>query len=109
MKITKIFGKLFKEKKINKFYLAICQGVPKNLNSEVKLNITSKKNLSNVSQSITRYKVLNNKNKLSLVLFRPLTGKTHQLRIVSKHINCPIIGDNKYNKQQKYNLEDENV
>ena len=105
LKITKIFGKLFKEQKIKKIYVAICQGVPKNLNSEVKLRIASKKNLSKSSQSVTKYKVLKNKNKLSIILFRPLTGKTHQLRIVSKHLNCPIIGDMKYSKQKKYNSE----
>ena len=105
LKITKIFGKLFKEQKIKKIYVAICQGVPKNLNSEVKLRIAIKKNLSKSSQSVTKYKVLKNKNKLSIILFRPLTGKTHQLRIVSKHLNCPIIGDMKYSKQKKYNSE----
>ena len=105
LKITKFFGKLFKEQKIKKIYVAICQGVPKNLNSVVKLRIVNKKNSSNTSQSITKYKVLKNKNKISIILFRPLTGKTHQLRIVSKHLNCPIIGDKKYNKQKKYNLE----
>ena len=106
LKITKIFGKLFKEQKIKKIYVAICQGVPKNLNSEVKLRIASKKNLSKSSQSVTKYKVLKNKNKLSIIIFRPLTGKTHQLRIVSKHLNCPIIGDMKYSKQKKYNSEE---
>ncbi len=106
LKITKIFGKLFKEQKIKKIYLAICQGVPKNLNSLVKLGIIDKRNSSNTSQSVTKYKVLKNKKKLSVILFRPLTGKTHQLRIVSKHLNCPIIGDKKYNKQSKYNLEE---
>ena len=105
LKITKIFGKLFKEQKIKKIYLAICQGVPKNLNSLVKLGIIDKRNSSNTSQSVTKYKVLKNKKKLSIILFRPLTGKTHQLRIVSKHLNCPIIGDKKYNKQRKNNLE----
>ena len=105
LKITKIFGKLFKEQQIKKIYVAICQGVPKNLNSEVKLRIASKKNLSKSSQSVTKYKVLKNKNKLSIIIFRPLTGKTHQLRIVSKHLNCPIIGDMKYSKQKKYNSE----
>jgi len=106
LKITKIFGKLFKEQKIKKIYVAICQGVPKNLNSEVKLRIASKRNLSETSQSVTKYKVLKNKNKLSIIIFRPLTGKTHQLRIVSKHLNCPIIGDMKYSKQKKYNSEE---
>ena len=105
LKITKIFGKLFKEQKIKKIYVAICQGVPKNLNSVVKLRIVSKRNLSLTSQSVTKYKVLKNNKKLSIILFRPLTGKTHQLRIVSKHLNCPIIGDMKYSKQKKYNSE----
>ena len=106
LKITKIFGKLFKEQKIKKIYVAICQGVPKNLNSVVKLRIIDKRNSSNTSQSVTKYKVLKNKNKLSIIIFRPLTGKTHQLRIVSKHLNCPIIGDMKYSKQKKYNSEE---
>jgi len=105
LKTTKFFGKLFKEQKIKKIYVAICQGVPKNLNSVVKLRIANKKNISNTGQSVTQYKVLKNMNKISIILFRPLTGKTHQLRIVSKYLNCPIIGDKKYNKQKKYNLE----
>ena len=103
--ITKLFCKLFKEQKIKKIYVAVCQGVPKNLDSIVKLNIVNKRNPSKSDQSITKYKVLKNKNKLSIILFSPLTGKTHQLRIVSKHLGCPIIGDIKYNKQKKYNLE----
>ena len=103
--ITKFFCRLFKEQKIKKIYVAVCQGVPKNLDSIVKLNIVNKKNPSKSDQSITKYKVLKNKNKLSIILFSPLTGKTHQLRIVSKHLGCPIIGDIKYNKQKKYNLE----
>ena len=103
--ITKLFFKLFKEQKIKKIYVAVCQGIPKNLDSVVKLKIVNKKNPSKSDQSITKYKVLKNKNKLSVILFSPLTGKTHQLRIVSKHLCCPIVGDIKYNKQKKYNLE----
>ena len=49
LKITKFFGKLFKEQKIKKIYVAICQGVPKNLNSVVKLRIVNKKNSSHTS------------------------------------------------------------
>ena len=103
--ITKLFCKLFKEQKIKKIYVAVCQGIPKNLDSVVKLKIVNKKNPSKSDQSITKYKVLKNKNKLSVILFSPLTGKTHQLRIVSKYLGCPIVGDIKYNKQKKYNLE----
>jgi len=64
LKITKFFGKLFKEQKIKKIYVAICQGVPKNLNSVVKLRIDNKKKLLNTCQSVTKYKVLKNKNKI---------------------------------------------
>ena len=35
-------------------------------------------------------------------MFRPKTGKTHQLRKVAKNLNIPIIGDGKYNYYSKY-------
>ena len=35
-----------------------------------------------------------------------MTGKMHQLRIVSKYINCPIVGDLKYNSDIKYRKEE---
>ena len=49
--------------------------------------------------------MLNIKNNLSQILFIPKTGKTHQLRIVSKKLGCPIIGDAKYNIRQKFKNE----
>ena len=44
----------------------------------------------------TDYKVLNSDGGLSLVLFRPKTGRMHQLRFHSKFLGCPILGDVKY-------------
>ena len=38
-------------------------------------------------------------------MYNPKTGKTHQLRIVSKNLGCPIIGDKKYNIFSKYKNE----
>ena len=104
-KSTKFFGRLFNKQDIEKIYLAICQGVPKNLSSIVKLKINKKNNTSSNMQTITKYKVIANSGKISLILFKPLTGKTHQLRIVSKYLNCPIIGDTKYNKKNIYTEE----
>ena len=102
---TRLFGGLFKNRLINKIYLATCQGKPKNLESEVNFKILDKKNASKTYDTITNYKVLQTKDNLSNILFSPKTGKTHQIRIVSKYLGCPIIGDTKYNKEKKYNFE----
>ena len=100
-KSAKIFGKLFKDHEIEKYYLAICQGVPNNLDSIVKLGI-NRKNSDKKLQTITQYKVINTFKKISLIIYQPLTGRMHQLRIVSKYLNCPIIGDTKYASNNKY-------
>ena len=105
LEYTKIFGRLFKEKLIKKLYLAICCGSPKYYNSEIKLSIKDKKDQNRLKESITKYKVLAKKNNISYLVFNPLTGKTHQLRIVSKHLGCPIVGDIKYNVQTKFKDE----
>ena len=34
--------------------------------------------------------------KLSLMALRPVSGRTHQLRVHMQHINAPICGDGKY-------------
>lgn len=102
---TKHFGKLFKERLINKVYIATCQGKPINNESEINLTIPDKKDKNKSNITITSYKVIENKNKLSNIIFLPKTGKTHQIRIVAKHLGCPIIGDTKYNKDNRYNNE----
>ena len=94
---------LFKQKEISKFYIAICEGIPRNNISQVKIEIKTKK--LNAVDTLTNYKVLNKNKRISSILFNPHTGKTHQLRIVSKKLGCPIVGDNKYNAFSKYTKE----
>jgi len=105
LQTTKIFGKLFKKQLISKIYFAICQGTPHNKESEVKLLIENKKNLNKSSNSLTRYKVYQTNKNFSTLLFAPRTGKTHQIRLVAKHLGTPIVGDTKYNKMIKNNTE----
>jgi len=99
LKYAKYFSTLFKQKNIKKFYIALCDGVPKNKTSQVNLSIKNKK--LKTENSVTNFKLLNTKNGISQLLYSPKTGKTHQLRIVSKNLGCPIIGDQKYNALSK--------
>ena len=107
-KSTKIIGQLFKDHEIKKNYLALCQGIPQNKNSIIKLGIKNK-NSNKKLETITKYKVINISKKICLVLYQPLTGRTHQLRIVSKYLNCPIIGDRKYSINNEYLKEPLNL
>jgi len=100
---SRFFGNLFKEKKINKIYLAICNKCPRKKNGVIKLKIKKYKNSKNLkenslifNESITSYKLLEYKNNVSTILFFPVTGKMHQIRIVAKYLGCSILGDNKY-------------
>ncbi len=102
---TKLFGHMFKNHEIEKYYIALCQGKPKQTESLVDLFIPSKENKKINIQTKTYYKLLGFKNNISQILFKPKTGKTHQLRIVSKNLGCPIVGDKKYNYNNKFKDE----
>lgn len=91
---------LIRDGRMHKKYIAILCGVPDECEGVVNLAIHDKS--AAVSQSegkyaITRYKVLSNALNYSLVEFEPMTGRTHQLRIHSAALGCPILGDRKYN------------
>ena len=100
---AKKLSSLFKQKEITKLYIALCEGNPKNNYSQVKLEIKNKK--FKFENTLTNYKLINKNKSISSILFNPQTGKTHQLRIVSKNLGCPIVGDNKYNINSKYKKE----
>ena len=46
--------------------------------------------------SVTRYRILEQKEDYSRLELRPITGRTHQLRVHCAHIGCPILGDPQY-------------
>jgi len=47
-------------------------------------------------EAITLYKVIESRDKQSLIEFTPITGRTHQLRLHARFLGHPIVGDKKY-------------
>ena len=57
-------------------------------------------------KAITHYYIKERYNGYCLVEFVLETGRTHQIRVHSKHLGHPIVGDKTYGiKNQKFNLD----
>ncbi|MGM9873478.1 MAG: RluA family pseudouridine synthase [Bacilli bacterium] len=90
--------------KIEKYYLAIVKGVTEKqgeinapiLKIEKNNHVVVDFDNKDSKPALTKYKLIKSFNNYSLVEFRLLTGRTHQIRIHSSYISHPIIGDNKY-------------
>ena len=117
-RIANIFMKLFSGRKIEKTYWALVNGCPLQLQGTIDLPLLKKENPlasgrpggpegrdyeimqvdhENGQKAITEYRVIDQlARKFALVELKPLTGRTHQLRVHMQAIGCPILGDHKY-------------
>ena len=87
---------LFREKKIIKNYWALNVGKLKigkgTINKEIK-----KKNSKTYYEALTEYNnYMKINNNLNFIIFKPITGRNHQIRIHSKELGIPILGDKRY-------------
>jgi 23S rRNA pseudouridine1911/1915/1917 synthase len=88
----------------HKKYLAILTGILEKKTGIINAPISRKNesiiereiNFETGQNAITKYSVIKEKNNLSLVEFELLTGRTHQIRVHSKYIGHPILGDSLY-------------
>ncbi|NGX37855.1 MAG: Ribosomal large subunit pseudouridine synthase D [Chlamydiae bacterium] len=105
-KLTEAFSK----REVQKRYLAICCGIPKEgeCSAPIKRHPIKRKQMTvsaEGKEALTRFKILARKDGLSLIEAELVTGRTHQIRVHLKHLNCPVLGDNTYGNQtlnQKY-------
>ena len=97
----------FIKRSINKKYIALLEGELNQLEGEVILpligDITDRPKqkvcFEYGKKSRTIYKVIEQRDGRTLIEFKPITGRTHQLRVHAAHhlgLNCPIVGDDLY-------------
>ena len=93
----------FKSRKAKKTYFAIVSGIPKEKKGRIETCIArdpKDRKRFTVSDrgraSLTLYSVIKTWNSHSLLLLRPKTGRTHQIRVHLRHLGHPVSGDAVY-------------
>jgi len=93
----------FKSRTATKTYIAMVSGIPTEKKGRIetymardpkdrkRFTVSGKGKLA-----ITRYAVIKTWQKHSLILLRPKTGRTHQLRVHLRYLGHPIVGDPLY-------------
>ena len=88
----------FKNKKIEKTYIAFARGLFAKTQGQINIPIEGQR-------ALTKYRVLQNYQDLSLVEVVPLTGRTNQIRIHFQQIGHPILGETKYAFRRDFKLK----
>ena len=106
---AQLFTSLFRIRKIHKTYIALTYGKISKSNFTLKDDLISYDNDKKVIQkAVSHLKVLKTSDKYSYVELNPITGRKHQLRKQLYNIGNPIIGDNKYFINRKYDKKNQN-
>ena len=100
---------------ISKCYTAVVEGVitPKQGRIELPMRLDYDNRprqmvAADGKPAVTEYKVLNYEDNRTRIIFYPITGRTHQLRLHSAHsegLNAPIVGDNIYGRECNTDLQ----
>lgn len=107
----------FRRGSVRKQYLAIVDGVPSDthftVDAPIQRDPTFKvarqigDNSDDSKHATTEFSVLDsNSSQMSLLRAKPITGRTHQIRLHAAHAGHPIIGDHLYNISERSCYED---
>jgi len=104
---------LFHDRKILKKYFALVQGVPKENSGVIEKEIAahggkrrtvekwSQLSSSKVRAARTDWEVVDEYKEYTLLCVRPLSGRTHQIRVHLASIGLPVVCDPLYGKKQQ--------
>ena len=103
-------GDLFKRSLVDKTYWAVVEGGPAEPEGEIALRLAPKspdrgwwmKVEPTGQPSLTRWRVLGRSDGLALLELRPVTGRTHQLRVHCAASGFPILGDPIYGTAPRF-------
>lgn len=87
----------FKRRRIKKIYIAFVQGTINQNNGQIKRTIEGK-------YAVTRFRVLERKDRFTILEVMPLTGRKNQIRIHFKNIGHPLVGETKFAFRKDYTL-----
>jgi 23S rRNA pseudouridine1911/1915/1917 synthase len=93
----------FKSRKAKKIYIAVVKGIPPEQKGRIETFIARDPNdrkrfavSPHGRAAVTEYRIFKTWQNHSLVLLRPRTGRTHQLRVHMRYLGHPIVGDSLY-------------
>lgn len=104
---AKVFGELFENHQVEKYYLAISDNKPTKKQGLIKGDMTkSRRGMFKLMRTmenpaITQFFSYALGNRQRLYLLKPHSGKTHQLRVALSSIGVPITGDPLYSSTEK--------
>lgn len=102
-----LIGKQFTNRTTKKEYVAVVTGIPEPTKAKIDLPIGRNPSAPSTfrvdaggKSAETVYEVVESSAEHSLVVLKPRTGRTHQLRVHMAYLNTPILGDKIYGKEE---------
>ena len=102
--------KQFKDRTIDKRYLALVDGAPPTPTGRVEAPIgrdpLRRQQMAILTpdkgrEAVTEYRTVKSYAKHTLIEAHPLTGRTHQIRVHMAFLKCPIVGDVLYGRRRQ--------
>lgn len=113
---VRALGKAFRDRTIRKTYWALTSGVPEQRDGTIKAPVGKVKGAikdkmmideEDGKMAVTDFiKLERMGSAAAFVIFRPRTGRTHQIRVhAAAVLGCPVLGDHKYGGHNNEELE----